>query len=44
MELWKEREALKKARPTRSWATKVNRMDQIQIHAVYMSFKKRGLL
>ena len=39
---WEEREAIKKAYPGPKWATKVNRMAQPQIHAIFVRLRKQG--
>lgn len=38
----KEREALKKAYPSKKWAEKVNKMSDAQVIAVYMRLRLQG--
>lgn len=38
----KEREAVKAAYPSRKWATKVSKMDDQQVIAVYLRLKSQG--
>jgi hypothetical protein len=37
-----ERQAIKLPYRGRSWATKVNRMTDSQVHAIYIRFKREG--
>jgi len=43
-ELAKMRKALESAYPGTGWIEKVKRMHENQVVAVYLSFKKRGLV
>lgn len=38
----REREALKKAYPSKKWADKVNKMSEQQVAAVYLRLKSQG--
>jgi hypothetical protein len=42
MPIWEERKAIKLLYRGPSWATKVNRMTDSQIHAIYIRFKREG--
>lgn len=44
MEIWQMRQIIQNVYTTYSWKIKVCKMPPQQVIAVYMSFKKRGLI
>ena len=44
MDIWREREAIRRAYPGAKWRDKVDKMAGSQVHAVFMKLKQNGKL